>query len=710
MGALLGDQLIGTRIGNFLLTDVLGSGEQSVLFRGAHPEIGRQVAIKVLSAQLSGEVQAKTRFLDEARILARIQHENVIGVLDFGKTMRGELYYVMELLSGTTLDRVLTREGTMRPDVLWPYLEQICDGLGALHDAGVVHRDLRPQNIFIVESKRLTVKLIDIGIAKIGGPATAPATVSTDLYAVGALISLMLDKPLPARIGQLVHRCLAAAPEDRPASADEISRAYQAALEGREPPPVEARAPVEDPARVLPVAPPAPIPPAPAPPFERPKTTPGVGLVGEGPIKRQRSEQVTEWSVGGDDQEEPAPEQPAPEQPAPEPLAAEEPAPEPPLPAPAPARPRRPSVPVARVAEPAGPPSDLLSAFAGVTDPDSDSAPAPEPEPVPDLALQAAVEALADEPPVEAPETVEAAKTGETEPRSLEELQSDLMPGRRMAHWMRKAIAVGAVVGVVLAVLVAFLILRPGKKEPARPSDERRQTVELAVLPPATGLDAASAEVLRSAEASLAAGQPETAAAQLQRLAAGAPRSGRVHFRLGEARQVLGKLDEAVEEYRRAFALEARLAAPARNKVGEVFLLKQNSGQAFAEYRAAVAADDSYAPAHVSLGYTHAKLGSFADALQELDRAVALDPKNARALLYRGTVLSNLERKEEAVSSYRAAVALRPGLVEARYQLGLALAEAGQSEAAIEQLEAALHLDPDYAPAHIALGKIRPGR
>jgi tetratricopeptide (TPR) repeat protein/tRNA A-37 threonylcarbamoyl transferase component Bud32 len=727
---VLGDQLIGTRIGNFLLTDVLSRDETSVLFRGTHPELGRQVAIKVLSTQLSCEVEDKTRFLDEARILARIQHPNVIGVLDFGKTTFGELYYAMELLQGSTLDQLL-RRGTMTPDQLWPYLEQICEGLGALHARGVVHRDLRPANVFIVEAKRLTLKLIDIGIAKIG-EAAEPATAASDLYALGALISAALDKPLPARVAALVHRCLSAAPEDRPGSAEELAQTYEAALEGRDPPapaarPVTMPVPEPPPARALPVAPPAsrpsPVPDAPPPPatrdlavpdapplpFGRPKTVPGVGLVGaaEGPIKRQRSEPVTEWSVGGDDgvEEEAPPAEVAVSVPMPVPV-----------PVPAAGRDRRLSPPP--VARPilVGPPSDLLSAFADVSDPDveppepaSRTAPAPAPARPPDLALQAAVEAL-EQPSVEAAEPPPEEASAE-EPRSLEQMQDVLVPTRRMARWLKQAITVGAVVLVVAAVLIAFLVLRPGRKQSDRaPAEERRQTVELAALPPATGLDAASAETLRLAEANLASGQPQAAAAQLQRLLAAAGKSGRVHFRLAEARLVLGKLDEAIDEYRQAFAAEPRLAAAAHDKIGEVFLLKQNSGQAFAEYRAAVTADESYAPAHVSLGYTHAKIGSFDEALKELDRAVSLDPKNARAQLYRGTVLSNLGRPADAIAAYRSAVALRPGLVEARYQLGLALSEAGQAEAATEELEAALHLDPDYSPAHIALGKLRQGK
>jgi tetratricopeptide (TPR) repeat protein len=271
-----GEQLIGTRIGNFLLTGILSEAEASVLFRAEHPELGRRAAIKVLDLQQSALSEVKTRFLEEARLLAQIQHPNVVSVFDFGKTIRHELYYVMELLQGTTLDRILERYRSLTPGQLWPYLEQICDGLEVVHAHGIVHRDLKPANVFVLEGKRSPIKLVGFGIARLDEPLRAgahrPLSVApeqaagrgdevgawTDLYALGVLIHWALagrppfDDPSPAAllakhaseeppplvgrmavppaIAELVGRCLAKAPEERPSSAAEIAETFRDAL------------------------------------------------------------------------------------------------------------------------------------------------------------------------------------------------------------------------------------------------------------------------------------------------------------------------------------------------------------------------------------------------------------------------------------------------------------------------------------------------
>ena len=251
----------------------------SVVFRAEHPELGRHAAIKVLNPEVSGLAAVKTRFLDEARILARIQHPNVISIFDFGRTSRDELYYVMELLAGPAARRCLERRGD-DPGAGLALPRADLRGLQAVHDHGVVHRDLKPANIFVLEGKPLAVKLLDFGIAKLFEPALractrprrawcsarprpsrpsrppaaatesareptstrwawsstgcSPAQPPFDDAPPAVLMAKHINAtrpagssgPVPRAIEELVHRCLAKSPADRPASANEIAAAY----------------------------------------------------------------------------------------------------------------------------------------------------------------------------------------------------------------------------------------------------------------------------------------------------------------------------------------------------------------------------------------------------------------------------------------------------------------------------------------------------
>ena len=285
--------LDGQRIGNYLVTRLLGEGGMGSVYLARHPEIEREVAIKVINSVM--DVDRAGRFIDEARAATRIRHPNIIDIYDLGRTDEGRIYYVMEPLQGQELMEVMTehfqRDGGMSPREVLPYLAQICHALQAAHDKGVVHRDLKPENIFVLRRKHLAIKILDFGLAKLlereqdgtaqtktgmimGSPLViAPEQAEglnrkisprTDIYSLGVILFwMMATRPpfanegafkllsmhatapppelatlapnTPAAIAALVMQCLEKQPDRRPSSARELLDRFAAAL-GEQPP------------------------------------------------------------------------------------------------------------------------------------------------------------------------------------------------------------------------------------------------------------------------------------------------------------------------------------------------------------------------------------------------------------------------------------------------------------------------------------------
>ena len=163
------DPLIGRVFeGKYRLDRRLGGGGMGTVYRATHLLIDRQVAIKVLSQRFVGDQTAQHRFRREARAAGRMQHPNAVTVTDFGTTDDGWLYIVMELLEGQTLRNLLMREAPLDPARAVSFTLQACLAVGAAHEAGLIHRDLKPPNIFIEQRPNLpaVVKVLDFGVAK----------------------------------------------------------------------------------------------------------------------------------------------------------------------------------------------------------------------------------------------------------------------------------------------------------------------------------------------------------------------------------------------------------------------------------------------------------------------------------------------------------------------------------------------------------------
>ena len=192
-----------------------------VVYRARHVLIDRVVALKLIRPDLRGETHLRAWMLREARAANRVDHAHIIDIHDIGETEEGELYLVMEYLVGTPLSQELAR-GPMPIARAIDILEQMCAALARAHDLGVVHRDLKSDNILLTQrgGRKDFVKILDFGLAAIArDPRLAPkgavfgtpeymspeqargddASSYSDLYALGVLLFEMLTGQLPFR-------------------------------------------------------------------------------------------------------------------------------------------------------------------------------------------------------------------------------------------------------------------------------------------------------------------------------------------------------------------------------------------------------------------------------------------------------------------------------------------------------------------------------
>jgi serine/threonine-protein kinase len=160
----------GSHVGGYRIDGILGEGGMATLYAATHAVIGKRVALKVMHAPLSFDPIAVERFKIEARAVNAIDHPNIVDVFAFGELPDGRCYLVMELLSGETLYQLLERR-RVRLDEAIAILEQVSEALAAAHGSGVIHRDVKPENLFVLEMRgdRRPVKLLDFGVAKLVG-------------------------------------------------------------------------------------------------------------------------------------------------------------------------------------------------------------------------------------------------------------------------------------------------------------------------------------------------------------------------------------------------------------------------------------------------------------------------------------------------------------------------------------------------------------
>jgi serine/threonine protein kinase len=181
---------IGSTLGAYKVLELLGKGGMGYVYRAEHAKLGREVALKLLRGDYAKRRDAVLRFFQEAKTVNRVRHRNIVDVTDFVELDDGTTFIIMEFLRGQSLGK-WARTGIDMPRAL-AVLVQICDGLGAAHAVGVVHRDLKPDNVIVVPTSdgAELVKLLDFGVAKllnrddedIGFQTAAGSVIGTPAY------------------------------------------------------------------------------------------------------------------------------------------------------------------------------------------------------------------------------------------------------------------------------------------------------------------------------------------------------------------------------------------------------------------------------------------------------------------------------------------------------------------------------------------------
>ena len=277
----------------YKLIQHLGEGGMGSVFLAERLHIGDHVAVKLLHPDLVREQQALERFRREARAAAMIRHHNVVSIHDFSDgTTNGaktsEAYIVMELVQGMSLGNLLRREGHLSPQRAVMLMQDICAGVGVAHRRGLLHRDLKPDNVIVsppnLEGERETAKVVDFGLAKVRDIAAQTSITNTgavvgtlyymspeqcsgeeldaraDVYSLGAMLYEMLsghppfrsnnvaglitkhlhelppafptELQIPPALAQVCFRALAKKPNERQADAVAFGRELRAALSG----------------------------------------------------------------------------------------------------------------------------------------------------------------------------------------------------------------------------------------------------------------------------------------------------------------------------------------------------------------------------------------------------------------------------------------------------------------------------------------------
>ena len=182
-----GDALVGrTLAGKYRVEELVSEGGMGAVYRGTHILMDKTVALKVLHPALAADNIIVARFSREARAASRISHPHAISVTDFGESEDGIVFLVMEFLHGRTLKEVVKSTGPLPLTRVVEIMRQICGALEAAHAENVVHRDLKSENIMLLDvAEGDWVKVLDFGIAKIQEPAGQDAGLTAPDLIIG---------------------------------------------------------------------------------------------------------------------------------------------------------------------------------------------------------------------------------------------------------------------------------------------------------------------------------------------------------------------------------------------------------------------------------------------------------------------------------------------------------------------------------------------
>ncbi|MGH1339938.1 MAG: protein kinase domain-containing protein [Nannocystales bacterium] len=281
----------GTWVGRVIsqryrVESLIGVGGMGAVFRVKHLVLGKTFALKVLHSHYTRDADVITRFMREARAASQTGHPHIIDVLDVGTNDEGDVYFVMELLEGQNLGEAIKREGPLAVRRAVHIARQVCQALSAAHAAGIIHRDLKSENIILTPRGKDPdfVKVLDFGICKqmdgesettspgliMGSPdymapeqgAGLDATIASDIYALGCILFEMLTGRMPFQgrnavdvlmqkgareadtvtvyrpevpnpVASAIGRCLKRQPGDRPPSMRSLEYELTRAIDGR---------------------------------------------------------------------------------------------------------------------------------------------------------------------------------------------------------------------------------------------------------------------------------------------------------------------------------------------------------------------------------------------------------------------------------------------------------------------------------------------
>ena len=220
--------IIGQNVGPYKIESIIGAGGMGMIHKATDTRLGRHVALKCLPPHLTVDNHNRERFLNEARAVSTLDHPNICTLYDIGETEEKELYLAMPFYQGYTLDKRIENGPLPFSDAIAICL-QICEGLLAAHNHGIVHRDIKPANIIVTTEN--IIKILDFGVAKISGVNLTSTGVSlgtvaymspeqlegqkvdgrADIWAVGVLLYEMLTGERPFQGDQapsIIHAVL----------------------------------------------------------------------------------------------------------------------------------------------------------------------------------------------------------------------------------------------------------------------------------------------------------------------------------------------------------------------------------------------------------------------------------------------------------------------------------------------------------------------
>ncbi|MEO8552699.1 MAG: serine/threonine-protein kinase, partial [Kofleriaceae bacterium] len=215
-------KLVGRVLGDkFKLTACIGIGGSGAVYKADQIALGRTVAVKILNEELSADTRMISRFRGEAMSASRLNHPNCVSIIDYGQAPDGLLYLAMEYVKGPTLTQLLVNENPLDVDRVLDIIAQTLHGIEEAHGAGVVHADLKADNIILDQRRAGTdmVKIVDFGIARLvtgvrdvnedrsisGTPeymspeviSGAPPSFASDIYALGIILYELLAERTP---------------------------------------------------------------------------------------------------------------------------------------------------------------------------------------------------------------------------------------------------------------------------------------------------------------------------------------------------------------------------------------------------------------------------------------------------------------------------------------------------------------------------------